>query len=143
MQNIKQCLNLKNSQNYLAILAVLVILVGSFNIQHKKKQVTEASSLPFYNVSLMQVQDGTYIGKTQTSFLQLELAVSIKNHQLQKIETIEKKGSKSNKAEKILQTMVQENKIVVPAVKGEELACMVYISCVDSALKNGIKDESF
>ena len=36
--------------------------------------------------------------------------------------------------------MIAENKIAVQAVKGAELGSLVYISCVDKALYNGITE---
>ena len=111
--------------------AVVFVMFCSYLIVRHKNQVLEAKNLPFYNTSLEAIDDGTYYGKTYTKFLQ--------NHQLQNIKVLENKGSQGQNAEPILQEMIKQNKVVVPAIKGEELASLVFISCVDTALHSGTK----
>ena len=117
--------------------AVVFVMFCSYLIVRHKNQVLEAKNLPFYNTSLEAVDDGTYYGKTYTKFLHVQLEVIVQNHQLQNIKVLENKGSQGQKVEPILQEMIKQNKVVVPAIKGEELASLVFISCVDSALHSG------
>ena len=117
--------------------AVVFVMFCSYLIVRHKNQVLEAKYLPFYNTSLEAVDDGTYYGKTYTKFLHVQLEVTVQNHQLQNIKVLENKGSQGQNAEPILQEMIKQNKIVVPAIKGEELASLVFISCVDTALHSG------
>lgn len=117
--------------------AVVFVMFCSYLIVRHKNQVLEAKNLPFYNTSLEAVDDGTYYGKTYTKFLHVQLEVTVQNHQLQNIKVLENKGSQGQKVEPILQEMIKQNKVVVPAIKGEELASLVFISCVDSALHSG------
>lgn len=131
---MKKVINVKT----LAFITVIFIMICSFLIARHKNQLLEARTLPFYNISLDDVEDGTYIGKTYTSFLHVQLEVSVKDHKIQDIKVIENKGSQGIKVEPILQEMIKQNKVIVPAIKGEELASMVFISCVDSALKQGV-----
>ena len=122
----------------LSYFAIVFVMFCGYLILRHKNQITEAKNLPFYNVSLEQVEDGTYTGKTYTSFMHVQLEVTVKNHTLASINVIENKGSKGQKVEPILQTMIEQNKTVVPAIKGEELASLVFISCVDTALHNSL-----
>jgi uncharacterized protein with FMN-binding domain len=117
--------------------AVVFVMFCSYLIVRHKNQVLEAKNLPFYNTSLEAVDDGTYYGKTYTKFLHVQLEVTVQNHQLQNIKVLENKGSQGQNAEPILQEMIKQNKVVVPAIKGEELASLVFISCVDTALHSG------
>ena len=119
---------------FLCYFAVIFVMLCSFLILRHKNQVLETKNLPFYNVSLDSVDDGVYYGKTYTSFMHLQLEVTVKDHQLTNIKVIENKGSQGQKAEAILQEMILKNKTVVPAIKGDELASLVFISCVDTAL---------
>ena len=119
--------------------AVVFVMFCSYLIVRHKNQVLEAKNLPFYNTSLEAVDDGTYYGKTYTKFLHVQLEVTVQNHQLQNIKVLENKGSQGQNAEPILQEMIKQNKVVVPANKGEELASLVFISCVDTALHSGTK----
>ena len=116
------------------LLALICLMAGGWYISRKKARLREASSLPFYKVELSQIADGEYEGQTMTSFLHLRLKVTVENHQLKNIEGLENDGLDGETAKPILQKMIDENKVVVPAIKGAELGSLVYISCVSTAL---------
>ena len=121
--------------------AVVFVMFCSYLIVRHKSQVQEAKNLPFYNTPLEAVADGTYYGKTYTKFLHVQLEVTVQDHQLKEIKIIENKGSQGQKIQPIIQEMIKQNKVVVPAIKGEELASLVFISCVDTALHSGISQD--
>lgn len=125
-----------NVNKFLTFAAVAVIMLSSYFVTRKKMQLREASSLPFHNVQLEQIADGSYKGKTYTSFLHLQLEVIIENHKIKEINVIENDGIDGEKARSIIQKMIEQNSIVVPAVKGAELGSLVYISCVSTALNS-------
>lgn len=118
----------------LMLAALAFIMISSYFVARKRMQLREASSLPFHNVQLEQIADGSYKGKTYTSFLHLQLEVIIENHKIKEINVIENDGIDGEKARPIIQKMIEQNSIVVPAVKGAELGSLVYISCVSTAL---------
>ena len=118
----------------LMALSVAFIIFCGYLVARKKIQLREAASLPFYKIELEQIADGSYSGKTYTSFLHLQLEVIIENHKIKDIIVIENDGIDGEKAKPIIQKMIEQNSVVVPAVKGAELGSIVYISCVSSAL---------
>jgi len=120
--------------SFLMLLALISLMAGGWHISRKKTRFKEASSLPFYKVELSQLEDGEYEGQTYTSFLHLKLKVIVENHQLKNIEVLENDGLDGETAKPIINEMIKQNKIVVPAIKGAELGSLVYISCVSSAL---------
>lgn len=135
MSKNKSAGNLKPDYSKILMLAALAfIMLSSYFIARKKMQLREASSLPFHSVQLEQIADGSYKGKTYTSFLHLQLEVIIENHKIKEINVIENDGVDGEKARPIIQKMIDQNNIVVPAVKGAELGSLVYISCVSTAL---------
>ena len=101
----------------------VVLFIAPFFIQQKKRHINEAKKLPFTNTNLELVEDGTYENSTFTSFMHLSLEVTVKNHQLFQIKVIE------------------NNKVVNSLVEGDEIGNLVFISCVDGALRKGIKKE--
>lgn len=119
---------------YLMYIAVIFIMVSAFLVNSYKSKMKEAARLPFYNVKLENIEDGVYNGSAYTSFAHVQVKVTVSNHKLITIETIECEGSEVGKAINVLQEMVEQNKIVVPAKKGREIGTMVFISCVDNAL---------
>ena len=120
--------------SFLMLLALISLMGGGWHISRKKTRFKEASSLPFYKIELSQLEDGEYEGQTYTSFLHLKLKVRVENHQLKNIEVLENDGLDGETAKPIINEMIKQNKIVVPAIKGAELGSLVYISCVSSAL---------
>lgn len=119
----------------------VVLFIASFFIQQKKRHINEAKKLPFTNTNLELVEDGTYENSTFTSFMHLSLEVTVKNHQLFQIKVIENKGSQGKKAGEIIAAMIENNKVVNSLVEGDEIGNLVFISCVDGALRKGIKKE--
>lgn len=119
---------------FLMFAAIIFIVFCGYIIARKKIQLREAASLPFYKIELEQIADGTYSGKTYTSFLHLQLDVKIENHKITDIIVIENDGIDGEKARPIIQKMIEQNSVVVPAIKGAELGSLVYISCVSTAL---------
>lgn len=115
-----------------AILAVMMYIKNRHQNQYK-----EIAKLPFYNISVSNVEDGTYHGKTYTSFQHIQLDVSIKDHKITKIDIIENEGSYGQKVAPIIDEMILQNQSVVTAIKGDEIASILFIICVDDALKNG------
>ena len=119
---------------YLMIVALICLMAGGYIVSRKKIQLREAANLPFYKIELSEIEDGTYTGKTETSFLTLELEIQIENHKIKDIKVLQNEGLDGEKARPIIQEMIGQNKIVVPAIKGAERGSIVYISCVSSAL---------
>ena len=130
-------LDKKNTIFFLIVFCGILLFI-SF-LQNKQKQnLEEAKKLPFYNTKLEEVSDGTFSGKTTTSFMHLQLDVTVKNHSITDIKIIENKGSYGQKSAQIIQSMIKENKTVVPLIKGDETGSLVFISCVDDALQKGL-----
>jgi len=133
---------MKNKPEYskaLMIVTVAFLMICGYIVARRKAQIREVSNLPFYDVQLEAVADGVYHGKTETSFLHLELDVYVEEHKLVKIEVIDNDGIDGEKARPILDRMIAENKVVVPAIKGAERGSIQYISCVDCALYSGVQ----
>ena len=121
--------------------AIIIAMFGFFLIYRNKAQVTETVHLPYYGILAEQVEDGIYEAKTYTSYLHVQLRVHVQNHQITDIEVLENEGSKGQNVLPILQSVIEHNATKVPAVKGEEMASLVFISCIDSALKQGVREE--
>lgn len=126
----------------LMIFIVVALLFMNYMNTRKKNHFKEAASLPFYKVSPSEVDDGIYQGKVYTTFQHMQLSVTVKNHQISDIQIIENKGQYGQKLEAVISEMIAKNSSVVPAIKGDELGCIVAVSCVDDALNNGKKESS-
>ncbi len=124
---------------FLIILCVVLTFV-LYMQRRTRNYYKEAAKLPFYNVQPADVADGTYRGKTYTRFLHVQLDVTVESGKLTKIEIIENEGTGGKKITPLLDEMIAQNTSVVPALKGDELASIVFIACVDDALHKGISE---
>ena len=125
------------------IILIILCVVLSFILYMQRRTrnyYKEAAKLPFYNIHPVDVADGTYHGKTYTSFLHVQLDVTVESGKLTKIEIIENEGTGGKKITPLLDEMIAQNDSVVPALKGDELASIVFIACVDDALHKGISE---
>jgi len=119
---------------FLMIAALIILMAGGYIVNRKKLQLREAANLPYYKIELSEIEDGIYTGKAETSFLHLELEINVENHQIKKINVLQNDGIDGEKARPIIDEMIAQNKIVVPAIKGAERGSLVYISCASTAL---------
>lgn len=122
----------------LLLFLCFILMFVMYMQKRERKQYKEVQSLPFYNTPVNTVADGTYPGKVYASFMHLQLKVTVKNHQITEIEIVENVGSKGKNVQPIIDRIIESNSAVVPAIEGEELASLVFISCVDDALRKGV-----
>ncbi len=124
------------------LIALCLILSFIMFMQRRtKKYFKEAARLAFYNIQAEEVSDGTYRGKVYTSFMHVQLDVTVKDKKLSQITIIENEGIGGKKIQPLLDEMIAQNNTVVPAVKKEELASIVFIACADNALFTGLPEE--
>ena len=128
----------KNRMNdfskFLMLAALIILMAGGYIVNRKKLQLREAANLPYYKVELSEIEDGIYTGKAETSFLHLELEIKVENHQIKDIKVLQNDGIDGETARPIIDEMIAQNKIVVPAIKGAEQGSLVYVSCASTAL---------
>ena len=123
------------------LIVLCVILSFMMYMQRRTRNYyKQAAKLPFYNIQPADVRDGTYRGKVYTNFMHVQLDVTVTNGKLTKIEIIENEGAYGKKVAPIIDEMIAQNTSVVPAIKGEELASIVFVTCVDDALTKGGPD---
>ena len=124
------------------LIVLCVVLTFILYMQRRKRAYyKEAAKLPFYNVQPADVKDGTYHGKAYTRFLHVQLDVTVESGKLTKIGIIENEGTGGKQITPLLDEMIAQNNSVVPALKDDELASIVFIACVDDALHKGILED--
>ena len=127
----------KATRTVLIVICVILTLI-MYMQRRTRNYYKQAAQLPFYNIQPDQVEDGTYRGKVYTKFMHVQLDVSVEDGHLTKIEIIENEGAYGKKVAPIIDEMIAQNTTVVAAVKGEELASIVFVACVDDALTKGV-----
>jgi len=128
------------TRTLILLFVCLVLTYIMYGQRNTRKYFEEAKNLPFYGITPQQLPDGIYRGSSKTSYLKVTMDVTIQNHAITNIEIIEKAGAKGKNVDPILETMIKENTPVVQAIPKEELASLVYVSCVDDALYQGYQN---
>ena len=139
MPQKKFSLDSKPVRIFLIVLCVVLTFILYFQ-RRTKNYYKEAAQLPFYNVQPAEVADGTYRGKTYTSFLHVQLDVTVQDGTITTIQIIENEGLGGKKITPLLDEIIAQNNSVVPALKGDELGSIVFIACVDDALHKGVSE---
>lgn len=139
---MKKKSGMNDTSKILMIITIAFVVFCGYIIARKKILIRESTQLPYHEIEMSQVEDGTYYGKTYTSFLHLQVEVDVLNHQIVDIRVLEKEGLDGEKAFPIIKQMISSNNTVVPVIKGAELGSIAYISCVNEALYNKTFTES-
>ncbi|HBN82690.1 MAG TPA: hypothetical protein DDZ89_02500 [Clostridiales bacterium] len=111
---------------FLILMVVLFFKMGS-----------DMKNLRVDEVDLHSVQDGVYIGKSETTLVKVEVKVEVKDHKIIRIDILKHEHGKGEKAERITDDMIRENKIDVDAISGATTSSEVIKSAVSDALTNG------
>ncbi len=95
-----------------------------------KKQVN-------YPVAMEKVADGTYLGQSDGGMVQVEVAVTVKNHRIEGIELIRHENGKGAAAEAIISEMVAKNTYEVDVVSSATISSKTIMNAVNNALTSG------
>lgn len=124
----------------------VVLLIMLFMQRTTRQQFKEVQSLPFHNTQMEVVQDGTYKNALFTSFLKVEVEVTVQNHTIKDIKILNQQGAQEGELEEYAKEMVSANSSDIPMSKVKNardinFPKIVFISCVDSALYMGVDEK--
>lgn len=123
-----------------AFLAAIIILAAGFLFLYQWKvndyQQT-VSRLQFSDIDISSLPDGVYEGECNVDFISARVTVYVEGGQITSIDLTEHKNERGKPAEKIIETMVAEQKVDVEAVSGATNSSKVIKKAVETALLNG------
>ncbi|OQB25620.1 MAG: FMN-binding domain protein [Firmicutes bacterium ADurb.Bin182] len=117
----------------ISVAVVLIIMVSSMFI----KENSELKNLKYHEVDLNELEDGTYQGQAETTFVKAEVEVEISDHKIVRIDILKHENGAGKKAERIIEDMITMNTYEVDAVSGATSSSQVIKSAVSDALVNG------
>lgn len=123
----------------LIVAGVLVVIAVVFVMNLGSKMKKDMKNLEYASVDMKKVRDGSYIGESETTLVKVKVQVTVKDHEIQKIEILRHDNGKGKPAEKIVDEMVAENNYEVDAVSSATMSSEVIKSAVSKALKEGMK----
>jgi len=103
------------------------------------KQLNQVDSLIMDEIQMSQVEDGIYIGETETILVKVKVKIEVKDSKIENILILNHQNGLGSKAEKIIEDMIKQNRYDVDIVSGATISSKVIKSAVFNGLQKGIK----
>lgn len=121
----------------LIIVVIILVVSGGFGLaawirtSNYKKAVSE---IRIQEINLKNIKDGEYVGEHNVDYISAKVKVTMENHKIKKIDYIYHKNDRGEKANRITQDMISQQKIDVDAVTGATNSSKVIKKAVENAL---------
>ena len=89
-------------------------------------------------IDIADVSDGIYIGEYDVNFIYAKVEVTVEDGEIVSINILEHRHERGKAAEKIIEKIIEEQKIDVDAVSGATNSSTVIKKAVENALKGGL-----
>lgn len=121
----------------LLILAVVIVIGGVYGIfllQRTAKYQQAVDETTIIDVDLSEISDGNYEGSYDVDMISATVQVEVENHEIKNIELIEHNNDRGEKAESIVNDIINQQKIKVDTVTGATNSSKVIQKAVQNAL---------
>ena len=121
------------------IIAIVIICAGiglykvTASIDQNLNMMTQ---MKIEDIDLSKISDGKYTGNFELFPVSAEVAVTIKAHQISKIDLIKHDNGKGAAAEAIPDAVVKAGSLQVDVVSGATFSSKVILKAIENALKN-------
>ena len=105
------------------------------NVADYKRAIGETT---FDEIDIADVSDGIYIGEYDVNFIYAKVEVTVEDGEIVSINILEHRHERGKAAEKIIEKIIEEQKIDVDAVSGATNSSTVIKKAVENALKGGL-----
>lgn len=105
------------------------------NVADYKRAIGETT---FDEIDIADVSDGNYIGEYDVNFIYAKVEVTVEDGEIVSINILEHRHERGKAAEKVIEKIIEEQKIDVDAVSGATNSSTVIKKAVENALKGGL-----
>lgn len=91
-------------------------------------------ALTFHDVHMEEIMDGTYKGGCNLGLVEVEVQVTVQNHQIQNIELLHYAHGQGETAPDMLIKMQEMNRTDVDSISGATISCAAMRKAVENAL---------
>ena len=105
------------------------------NVADYKRAIGETA---FDEIDIADVSDGIYIGEYDVNFIYAKVEVTVEDGEIVSINILEHRHERGKAAEKVIEKIIEEQKIDVDAVSGATNSSTVIKKAVENALKGGL-----
>ncbi|MBO1306879.1 FMN-binding protein [Enterococcus sp. 669A] len=113
-------------------------IAGFFGIRYLVKirnYKNQVANLIINEADLSAVKDGTYLGTCDVDVIKATVRVEIKEHRITKIKLLEHKNDRGKDAEKIIDRILQQQKLTVDAISGATNSSKVIQKAIEESLR--------
>ena len=130
----------KNSKRkrILIILTGLILIISIVIAARVHKFNEYMDTIVISDVDLTQVQDGTYMGMTDSGVVKVEVEVTVSDHMITDIQIKQHVNGKGEPAEAIVDDIIEQQKVTVDSITGATYSSIVIKDAVQKALENGL-----
>ncbi len=131
-----------SKKKIISVIILLFSLIGLIcgavylkNVADYKRAIGETT---FDEIDIADVSDGTYIGEYDVNFIYAKVEVTVEDGEIVSINILEHRHERGKAAEKVIEKIIEEQKIDVDAVSGATNSSTVIKKAVENALKGGL-----
>ena len=131
-----------SKKKIISVIILLFLLIGLIcgavylkNVADYKRAIGETT---FDEIDIADVSDGIYIGEYDVNFIYAKVEVTVEDGEIVSINILEHRHERGKAAEKIIEKIIEEQKIDVDAVSGSTNSSTVIKKAVENALKGGL-----
>ena len=131
-----------SKKKIISVIILLFLLIGLIcgavylkNVADYKRAIGETT---FDEIDIADVSDGNYIGEYDVNFIYAKVEVTVEEGEIVSINILEHRHERGKAAEKVIEKIIEEQKIDVDAVSGATNSSTVIKKAVENALKGGL-----
>ena len=131
-----------SKKKIISFIVLLLLLIGLIcgavylkKVADYKRAVGETT---FGEIDIADVSDGIYIGEYDVNFIYAKVEVTVEDGEIVSINILEHRHERGKAAEKVIEKIIEEQKIDVDAVSGATNSSTVIKKAVENALKGGL-----
>lgn len=131
-----------SKKKIISVIILLFLLIGLIcgavylkNVADYKRAIGETT---FDEIDIADVSDGNYIGEYDVNFIYAKVEVTVEDGEIVSINILEHRHERGKAAEKVIEKIIEEQKINVDAVSGATNSSTVIKKAVENALKGGL-----
>ena len=131
-----------SKKKIISVIILLFLLIGLIcgavylkNVADYKRAIGETK---FDEIDIADVSDGIYIGEYDVNFIYAKVEVTVEDGEIVSINILEHRHERGKAAEKVIEKIIEEQKIDVDAVSGATNSSTVIKKAVENALKGGL-----
>ena len=131
-----------SKKKIISFIILLLLLIGLICGAVYLKKVADykraEGETTFDEIDIADVSDGIYIGEYDVNFIYAKVEVTVEDGEIVSINILEHRHERGKAAEKVIEKIIEEQKIDVDAVSGATNSSTVIKKAVENALKGGL-----